>query len=54
VGGALGAEVSRTLHPDGIEWTFDIPLADLDPALMPPTPESRAAASEARRPEAVA
>jgi two-component sensor histidine kinase len=31
VGGALGAEVERTLHRDGIEWRFAIPLAALDP-----------------------
>jgi two-component sensor histidine kinase len=31
VGGALGAEVVRTLHEDGIEWRFDIPLESLDP-----------------------
>ncbi|KKB13319.1 hypothetical protein VE25_02345 [Devosia geojensis] len=31
VGGALGAEVERQLHPDGIEWRFDIPMASLHP-----------------------
>ncbi len=35
VGSALGAEVVRTIHPDGIEWTFDIPVANIDPTLMP-------------------
>lgn len=31
VGTSLGAEVTRTLHPDGIEWLFLIPLESLDP-----------------------
>jgi two-component sensor histidine kinase len=31
VGGALGAEVQRTLHRDGIEWRFAVPLGALDP-----------------------
>jgi len=30
VGRSLGATVKRTLHPDGIEWDFVIPLAALD------------------------
>ena len=35
VGRALGADVTRTLHPDGIEWTFSIPTEALDPARDP-------------------
>jgi len=31
VGGALGANVERVLHADGIEWRFDIPMASLHP-----------------------
>ena len=30
VGRSLGAAVTRTLNPDGIEWRFDIPLVGLD------------------------
>ena len=33
VGSALGADVTRNLHPDGIEWTFRIPLEAIDPEL---------------------
>lgn len=35
VGQALGAQVERQIHPDGIEWRFDIPLEALDPRLSP-------------------
>ena len=35
VGSSLGAEVTHTLHDDGIEWVFDIPLAALDPDRTP-------------------
>ena len=35
VGRALGAEVTRTLHDDGIEWRFAIPNEALDPARDP-------------------
>jgi two-component sensor histidine kinase len=35
VGRALGAEVSRTLHEDGIEWRFSIPFETLDPVRDP-------------------
>jgi hypothetical protein len=35
VGRALGADVSRTLHADGIEWSFSIPNEALDPARDP-------------------
>ncbi len=44
VGSTLGATVTRTLHPDGIEWNFDIPVESLDPNL---TPEGRPAARAA-------
>ena len=32
---SLGAEVSRTFHPDGVEWRAVIPLAVLDVAAAP-------------------
>jgi len=35
VGGSLGAEVTRTLHRDGIEWRFLIPLEALNPSRRP-------------------
>jgi two-component sensor histidine kinase len=35
VGRALGADVKRTVHADGIEWSFSIPAAALDPANDP-------------------
>ncbi|RUT30239.1 histidine kinase [Arsenicitalea aurantiaca] len=35
VGSALGAEVTRTLHTDGMEWRFDIPIEALDPSHSP-------------------
>ena len=31
VGRSLGAEVQRTMFPDGLEWSFAIPIASLDP-----------------------
>lgn len=31
VGRSLGATVTSTFHADGIEWSFDIPAATLDP-----------------------
>jgi two-component sensor histidine kinase len=31
VGTSLGADVTRTRHPDGMEWNFEIPLEGLDP-----------------------
>jgi two-component sensor histidine kinase len=31
VGASLGAKVVRTLHADGIEWAFEIPLAGIGP-----------------------
>ena len=47
VGAALGAEVLRTMHADGIEWRFDIPRSSLDPNGTPrddnaPAGETRA------------
>jgi two-component sensor histidine kinase len=35
VGSALGGEVVRTLHADGIEWSFRVPRAALDPNRAP-------------------
>lgn len=35
VGRALGAEVERVCHDDGIEWRFSIPLQAIDPAHAP-------------------
>jgi two-component sensor histidine kinase len=35
VGASLNAEVRRTLHDDGIEWAFGIPLEGLDPDREP-------------------
>ena len=35
VGRSLGAEVERIVHDDGIEWSFAIPLAALDPITAP-------------------
>jgi two-component sensor histidine kinase len=31
VGRSLGADVNRIVHPDGLEWVFDIPAASIDP-----------------------
>lgn len=39
VGGALGAQVDRTAHEDGVEWLFRIPLAALDPAFAASRPD---------------
>jgi len=38
VGGSLGADVTRTLHRDGIEWRFVIPLEALNPNRRPDEP----------------
>ena len=35
VGRSLGAEVKRTVHPDGLEWVFSIPTAAIDPSKGP-------------------
>lgn len=35
VGRSLGAKVERVIHPDGLEWIFDIPGAAIDPSKAP-------------------
>lgn len=35
VGGALKADVESTLHDDGIEWVFSIPIAEIGPDRQP-------------------
>jgi two-component sensor histidine kinase len=40
VGRALGAEVERICHGNGIEWRFSIPLEAIDPAHSPPSPDT--------------
>jgi two-component sensor histidine kinase len=35
VGRSLGAEVKRTVHDDGLEWTFAIPATAVDPSKGP-------------------
>ncbi|MEQ1770062.1 MAG: sensor histidine kinase [Devosia sp.] len=32
---SLGAQAERTVHPDGIEWKFTIPLSAIDPSYTP-------------------
>ncbi len=32
VGRSLGAGVERIVHPDGLEWRFELPVATIDPA----------------------
>jgi two-component sensor histidine kinase len=39
VGGALGAQVDRVVHRDGVEWVFEIPLAALDPDFAATRPD---------------
>mgnify|MGYP001186295077 CR=1 FL=1 len=39
VGGALGAQVDRIIHADGVEWVFEVPLASLDPKFAAPRPD---------------
>ncbi|KQT48445.1 hypothetical protein ASG47_08855 [Devosia sp. Leaf420] len=41
VGGALGAKVERHEHPDGVEWTIDIPVSALDPAFAAVRPDEQ-------------
>ncbi|WIY52898.1 sensor histidine kinase [Devosia sp. YIM 151766] len=41
VGGALGAQVDRTVHDDGVEWVFIVPLTALDPAFAAPRPDEQ-------------
>lgn len=42
VGGALGATVEQGTHGDGVQWSFAIPLAALDPAFAAPRPDEDA------------
>ncbi len=35
VGRSLGAKVERIIHPDGLEWVFDIPVSAIDPSKGP-------------------
>lgn len=39
VGGALGAQVDRVTHGDGVEWLFDVPLGALDPSFAAARPD---------------
>lgn len=39
VGGALGAQVERIVHEDGVEWVFAVPLSALDPEFAAPRPD---------------
>ncbi len=39
VGGALGAQVERHAHVDGVEWVFHVPLSALDPAFAAIRPD---------------
>ena len=39
VGGALGAQVDRIVHEEGVEWRFEVPLAALDPAFAAARPD---------------
>ncbi|MBN9331902.1 HWE histidine kinase domain-containing protein, partial [Devosia sp.] len=41
VGGALGAQVERHEHPDGVEWTIDIPKTALDPSFAAVRPDEQ-------------
>jgi two-component sensor histidine kinase len=50
VGSALGAEVQRTLNPDGISWRFAIPLAAIDPTLLPGADPATAASKGSSSP----
>jgi len=47
VGSSLGAEVRRTMHANGIEWDFAIPMQGLDPDHGPITGEKQAEESAA-------
>jgi two-component sensor histidine kinase len=35
VGRSLGANVERVVHPDGLEWRFDVPITAIDPSKGP-------------------
>lgn len=39
VGGALGAQVERFTHEDGVEWLFEVPLSALDPDFAAARPD---------------
>jgi two-component sensor histidine kinase len=39
VGGALGAQVNRVAHEDGVEWIFHVPLSALDPDFAAERPD---------------
>ena len=39
VGGALGAQVEREIHDDGVEWIFEVPLSALDPEFAAERPD---------------
>ncbi|WEJ33316.1 sensor histidine kinase [Devosia sp. SD17-2] len=41
VGGALGAVVEHIEHPNGVEWSFQIPLSALDPSFSATRPDER-------------
>jgi two-component sensor histidine kinase len=41
VGGALGAQVNREAHPNGVEWNFHVPLSALDPAFAAERPDEK-------------
>ncbi len=42
VGGALGAQVEREIHHDGVEWMFEVPLSALDPEFAAERPDEPA------------
>ncbi len=42
VGGALGAQVERIVHEDGVEWSFAVPLSALDPEFAAIRPDEEA------------
>ncbi len=42
VGGALGAQVEREIHHDGVEWVFEVPLSALDPDFAAERPDEPA------------
>ena len=39
VGGALGAQVDRLVHGEGVEWIFEVPLSALDPSFAAARPD---------------
>jgi len=45
VGGALGAQVEREIHHDGVEWMFEVPLSALDPDFAAERPDEPAPTS---------